>query len=404
PGLKRLVAYLVGDADPQEVRAQLAATLPEYLVPGALVLLDALPLTVNGKLDRRALPAPDTVTTAQRAPRTAHEEVLATLYAEVLGLPSVGIDDSFFELGGHSLLATRLLSRVRTVLGEELALRDVFEAPTVAALAERLAAGTEHGDKFAELLPLRREGARPPLFCVHAGYGVGLGYSRLLPYLADRPVYALQARSLTGPDNLPETVEQMAADYIGQLRTVQPQGPYHLLGHSFGGLVVQAMASRLQELGEEVGLLAILDAYPQADYTVQGAERDEQETLAVFLAMFEADRPAPDGVPLTREQVVETLVQGSFSAFSAADLTAMGEAWERHVRMMREFEPAPYRGDLLFVTATEQRSAGTPSFEVWSRHVTGRIENHRVAATHHGLMYPGPIAQIARAVEEYTGR
>jgi thioesterase domain-containing protein len=406
PGDKRLVAYVVpAEAfDAVEVRAQLAGVLPEYMVPSAVVALDVLPLTGNGKLDRRALPAPELPAGTHRPARTPQEEVLVTLFAEVLGLPQVGIDDSFFELGGHSLLATRLISRIRTVLGEELALRDLFEAPTVAGLAERLADGADLGDKFAELMPLRRDGELPPLFCVHAGYGVGLGYSRLLPYLPGRPLYALQARSLTRTDGLPETVEQMAADYVARLREVQPSGPYHLLGHSFGGLVVHAIAAELQALGEEVALLVILDAYPQAAYTVQGTERDEQETLAVFLEMFEADRPAPEGVALTREQVVQTLVEGSFSAFSAEDLVAMGEAWERHVRLMRDFRPATYRGDVLFFTATEQRPEGTPPATAWTDHVTGRILDHPITATHHGLMNPAPLAEIARVIREHTER
>ena len=129
----------IASVDAAALRAQLGASLPDYMVPSAFVVLDALPLTPNGKLDRRALPAPDlTPTTAWRAPRTPQEEVLCALFAEVLGVERVGIDDNFFELGGHSLLATRLISRIRTTLDVEIAIRALFEAPTVEALAQRL--------------------------------------------------------------------------------------------------------------------------------------------------------------------------------------------------------------------------------------------------------------------------
>ncbi|WP_269330724.1 non-ribosomal peptide synthetase [Streptacidiphilus albus] len=412
PGHKRLVGYVVptdaaradGSLDPAAVRAGLAAVLPEYLVPAAVVVLEALPLTVNGKPDRRALPAPDLPAPSDRTPRTPQEEVLAALFAEVLGLERVGIDDDFFDLGGHSLLATRLLSRLRTVLGVEAALRDLFEAPTVAGLAERLRDGAGLGDKFAELMPLRLEGDRAPVFCVHAGYGVGLGYSRLLPHLPGHPLYALQARSLTRTDRLPTSVEEMAADYVALIRTVQPSGPYHLLGHSFGGLVVHAMAGRLQGLGEEVAVLAVLDTYPFAAYAAPVVERDEQETLGVFLELFQAPRPSPEGVPLTREQVVQTLVDSSFSSFSAEDLAAMGDAWERHIRMMRAFTPGLYRGDVQFFTATRKRADDAPTAAAWSGHVDGRIVDRHLDATHHGLMDAAPMAEIGRVIAEEARR
>nr|WP_282204723.1 AMP-binding protein [Kitasatospora fiedleri] len=153
PGVKRLVAYLVGTAEPDEVRTALAARLPEYMVPSALVVLDALPLTVNGKLDRQALPAPQGGG-GERAPRGAREEILCGAFGEALGLAEVGPEENFFDLGGHSLLAARLIARVRKTLGGALTVRDLFEAPTPAALAHRL-------DDAADTRPALTRRTRP---------------------------------------------------------------------------------------------------------------------------------------------------------------------------------------------------------------------------------------------------
>ena len=154
-GLLRLVAYVVAKQgatapDAAELRSHLSSSLPDYMVPSAFVLLDRLPLTPNGKLDRRALPAPEApVAALRRLPRTPHEEVLCGLFAETLGLERVGIDDNFFELGGHSLLATRLIGRIRATLDVEIAIRSLFEAPTVEMLVRRL------GEATAARAPLR---------------------------------------------------------------------------------------------------------------------------------------------------------------------------------------------------------------------------------------------------------
>ncbi|MFJ6722848.1 amino acid adenylation domain-containing protein, partial [Streptomyces sp. NPDC091259] len=227
PGGKRLVAYAVpriGHTLTEDALLRWAADeLPEHMVPSAAVLLDAIPLTVNGKPDRKALPAPAAKPSGRPA-RTPREEILCGLFAEVLGIEGVGIDDNFFGLGGHSLLGVRLVSRMRTVLGLERGVRDLFRTPTVAGLLGDEPTGF---DPMGVLLPLNPRGSRAPLFCVHPGTGVGWPYAGLARHLGpDQPLYAIQARALSELGHSPESVEEMVEDYLPLIREVQPHGPY----------------------------------------------------------------------------------------------------------------------------------------------------------------------------------
>ena len=225
PGIARLVAYVVPvgrSIDVASLRAHISALLPDYMVPSSIVVLDRLPLTPNGKLDRRALPAPDMAPASRRrAPRTPQEEILCGLFAEILGLDRVGIDENFFELGGHSLLAIRLISRVRASLDVELSIRSLFEAPTVEALAKRLVPGRPARSDFEVLLPIRPIGSRRPLFCIHDAGGFSWPYSKLIRHVpAEHPIYGLQARNLTQREMRPHTIEEMATDYLNLIRKI----------------------------------------------------------------------------------------------------------------------------------------------------------------------------------------
>ncbi|EWM10646.1 dimodular non-ribosomal peptide synthetase, partial [Kutzneria sp. 744] len=257
-----LVAYVVGDdLDSAELRRFIGASLPEYYVPSVFVRLDELPLTPNGKVDRRALPTPDVTSIEGRGPRSPREVLLCQLFAEVLKVEQVSIDDNFFDLGGHSLLATQLVSKIGAVLGAQLSIRTLFDAATVAELSTQLDEGDER-DPFAMLLPLRTGGDGHPLFCVHPVGGLSWCYSTLLRGLdRDTPVYGLQSRSLSGGQP-PATLEELVGDYVDQIRKVQPTGPYHLLGWSMGGHLAHAVAASLRQAGDEVPVLVVLDAYP----------------------------------------------------------------------------------------------------------------------------------------------
>ncbi|WP_330333710.1 amino acid adenylation domain-containing protein [Streptomyces sp. NBC_00536] len=418
PGDQRLVAYLVPAAgavlpEVAELRAEAAAQLPAYLLPSALVVLETLPLTPNGKLDRRALPVPAAATVpASRAARTPREEVLCGLFATALAVEHVGIDDNFFDLGGHSLLAARLTARVREELGVQIGLRALFETPTVALLAERIDADgdTESSDGLGQLLPLRTGGARQPLFAVHPGGGLGWCYSGLARHLdRDRPLYALQARGLDGAGELPGSVPEMAADYLRLIRAVQPAGPYHLLGWSFGGTVAHELARQLQEAGEEVALLAMLDSHPTGRFrhagqpseaeilslALDGLDLEELDALATAAPADGADALG-DGLP-SAAAVLELLRErGSvLGGLDPAALDRLVKVTANNLALAQGEEPGRYRGPVLFFEALPGRGAdGTPLAELWAAHVDGPVENHPLDIPHSRFTTPEALAQI----------
>ena len=411
----RLVAYAVpaagGRLDGAALRSEVSRTVPEYLVPSRIVVLDRLPMTKNGKLDRKALPAPEPLATvAGRGPRSMREEELAALFAEVLGLEQVGVDDSFFDLGGHSLLAARLVSRARTVLGTALGIPDLFHSPTVAGLAARLESGADGQDAFPCLLPLRTGGRRAPLFCVHPGAGIGWVYSGLRDRLdPELPIYALQARGLNAGTAQPRSVEEMARDYADQIRSVQPSGPYHLLGWSFGAVVAHAVAAYLQDRGEEVALLALLDGYPAEQDVFEGSHghdkdthdtQDDSEVLAELLVSLGYEVPGEPGDPLRIADFVELVSggDGPLAGLGTEAVEAMGATFVHHVTLANRHVPPLYRGDAVFFTATLDSADGECGEKSWAPHVTGQVENHDVECAHGDMMNANPLSVIGKII------
>jgi nonribosomal peptide synthetase DhbF len=404
----RLVGYAVPEpetaVDPETVRRELQKKLPDHMVPAAVVVLEELPLSPSGKLDRRALPAPGFATAAGgRAPRGAREEILCRLFAEVLDVPEVGIDDNFFDLGGHSLLATRLITRIKATFGVRHTIKTLFESPTPASLAERLHIH-DVGQELDTLLPLRPHGQRAPLFAVHPVGGLSWCYSGLMSGLgADIPLYGLQARGITGQEPLPETVEEMAADYARTIRRVQPSGPYHLLGWSYGGVVAHAMAAILREDGEEVTLLAMLDSYPpgKPEKPISADDGYAIELLLEYvgLEIDEGSRRTASLDDLLR------LIREANSVLGNLDidqLRALVGIVGNNIRLMEGYEPGSYDGDVVFFTASESKAEGTAdvrlTHEQWAPYVRGRIENHAIAAEHIRMTDQEPLRAIGSII------
>jgi nonribosomal peptide synthetase DhbF len=395
PGIRRLVGYVVPvgqSIDAAELRAHLGMGMPDYMVPSAIVALDRLPLMPNGKLDIRALPMPDEAPVhARRAPRTPQEEVLCGLFADVLGVERVGIDDNFFELGGHSLLAIRLISRIRASMEAEISIRSLFEAPTVEALAKRLVRGRPALSDFEVLLPIRPHGSKPPLFCIHDAGGFSWPYSKLIRHIpAEYPIFGLQARNLTQRAMRPRTIDEMAADYISIIRKVQPNGPYSLIGWSFGGLVAHAISAQLQSMGHDVALLALLDSYPVEPQGVQKAFDDEDETFATQVAI----NPIMNLLDVLRREGLTTLKEHHYEAIM--------DTFKNNTRLMKTFSPQRFRGDMLLFVALDSHER--PPVENWRPYVGGEIKVHPIDCAHDNMMDPVPAEKIGAVIAKNLDR
>ena len=286
----RLVAYVVTDDREQipaeELVAWLRERLPGYMVPSAFVWLEGLPRTPNGKVDRNDLPAPQAGHAGQgtgiSAPRTATERSLARIWAEVLALDEVGVDDNFFDLGGHSLSAMRVFAMIRETLQAQLPLAILFTKPTIRELGEALDDPSGSGKTAPLLVPVQPNGSKRPFFCVHAVGGDVICYHALARHLGtDQPFFGIQAKGLDGREEPDTCVEEMAARYIDAMQTVDPHGPYMLGGFSSGGTICYEMARQLISAGKQVRHAAILESI--ADYADLSVSLSRSRAVAGFL-------------------------------------------------------------------------------------------------------------------------
>lgn len=263
----RLVGYVVATPGVapamQTLRQFVQDQMPEYMVPATIVRLDQFPTTPSGKVDRRALPAPTSVNRAAGqtcvAPSDAIETKLVKIWEKLLEVNPIGTTDNFFDLGGHSLLITLLLIEIETVLARRLPATILFQAPTIGQLADIIRSQADDTIQ-APYVEFLAEGSQPPLFCIHGAKGNLIFCHGLGVYLdADRPVYGIQEPLRWRGWALPERLEDIAAHYIDIIRTVQPAGPYFLMGYCFGGTIAFEMAQQLVAQGETVGGLFMLD-------------------------------------------------------------------------------------------------------------------------------------------------
>ena len=404
-GEMQLVAYLTGaggDSPPGAgaLRDALARRLPTYMIPARFVALPRLPLTPQGKLDRRALPAPNAEDVAPDAPPSDEMECeLGRLFARLTGAEHIGIDDSFFELGGHSLLGVKLMFEIERRFGRKLGLGVLFSAPTVRALAARLR-GDAPANRRVSLLPLHTTGSSAAVFMVH------WIYRDLARRLGEtRPVYGLSfgLASSEDPDSaaMPDRVEAIAEHYIAEMRALQPRGPYHLLGHSAGGLVAYEMARQLRDADQVVGLLGLLDTHilsPRAERRLIPRHR-------VLLNLLRA--PAPFVWDHAWRRAMDRLAQ--LPAARRWLMRRLPPAATLRLRLINQFvsnyRPPPYEGRVhLFKSAQPPFHIRTepprPPDLAWRDLVRGDLIVHVIPGGHMDMVSDPVAAVTAAAIEE----
>jgi len=394
-GNKRLVGYVVasdqgreqGTANESELRRHVKKHLPEYMVPSEFVFLDAMPLTPNGKINRRALQAAKidsasiTSQTVVDVPiNDALQAQLIAIWEELLGRKGVGLRDNFFDLGGHSLLAARLMYRIKQTTGKTLPLAALLQAPTVEQLAAVLREDFSH--HWSSLVAVQPDGLKPPFFMVHGVGGNVVGFIELARHMKpDYPFYGLQSQGLDGKQPLLTTIEAMAAHYLEEMRTVQPKGPYHIGGFSLGGIVAYEMARQLAERGEEVALLVLFDTYATnpKKYGVKDFLRNPSKIKW-------AEIPGE-----VRRKIRRTMLAARLPEELAKIMRTNGEA-------LAHYRPEPYAGKAYLLRAEESWLVKDDPYAKW-RELTDELEIVEIGGAHMDILREPQVAHLAACLK-----
>jgi thioesterase domain-containing protein/acyl carrier protein len=436
-GAKCLAAYIVPQQFPAPAadtwRVFLEEKVPDYLVPSSFTVLETLPLNANGKIDVAALPVfdgsrPD-LQGKYVAPRDAIEEQLAQIWSSVLGVHPIGVHDRFFDLGGHSLLAVRMVAQLEKAFGKKLPVAAIFQHRTIDQLARLLRSSDQLYTPVSSIVEIQGQGDRPPVFFVHGvGGGMFWGYSNLARHLGSRqPIFAFKSRGLEG---LPEwmTIEEMASNYVADLRAHQPEGPYWLGGYCFGGVVAYEMARQLEAQGEKVAFLALINCAPPNSNYETPRERHTLRWRLKFLrnvfywlgcfvfrwTMRERREFVRWKLRVFRKSATSTMAQDATERAVAdlnelltmADYTAQQrDLWQTHVRSLRAYQPQPYNGHItLFRTHGHGLFTSFDDYYGWGDLVRGGLTVRVLPGGHGNILDEPHVRAVAKAFEECVSR
>ncbi|MGO2155362.1 non-ribosomal peptide synthetase [Serratia sp. BW106] len=413
-----ITAYIVArgsEPDVKELLELCSEYLPVYMLPQRWLFLTALPLSRNGKLDRKALPAPpNTHCEDNSVPSNLIEQRLCEYFADVLQLPSVKPRSNFFELGGNSLSAVDAAARINAGLGWKISIANIFAHPTPKALS-----GHGQGDALNMLdttlqlrpgpqAPLAR---LPTLFCIHPAGGIAWCYCGLARFLKTPcEIVGLQAQGLTPDSRITQSMDELAEEYANRILAHQPKGPYWLIGWSVGGMIAHSVAVHLERQGSKVELLAMMDAYPSdlwRRFAFETLNAREEESMALAALLFIAGIALPfGGLPsliVPKGEVLErSQTIGLLRAHSNALASLENQALDRLIdvvinsrRLIGSSSHGIYHGDLLFFTAAAPRAENWLDLDAWRPYIRGRIHNIDIACDHPGMARTEALREIA---------
>ncbi|MBK8903666.1 MAG: amino acid adenylation domain-containing protein [Anaerolineaceae bacterium] len=396
----RLVAYLIpGDDLPEtaELRKFVGDSLPDYMIPAAFVTLDAFPLTPNKKVNRRALPVPEMLTAVSAKNQTTTvdplELQLIRIWERVLGVKGIGRHEDFFELGGHSLLAIRVFSEIEKITERKFPLSILFRAPTIARLADALREEGWH-TSWTSLVPIQPNGTKPVFFYVAPFLISLLSFARLARHLGeDQPLYGLQPQGMDGNQPHHTRIEDMAAHYIKEMRTIQPHGPYCLGGHCAGSWVAFEMAQQLQAAGEEIQLLVLVDSEPPNIIPPQVHRLKYLIQRAMF---YWTDKRLWHAIGWKLQLLYQNLLLLHLGGTEARRVATIRQA---HAHAHRDYHSGLFHGDVTFIRSKESAQLTDKDWHLqWSELISGELHTVVADCTHAGLVLEPGAAELATAI------
>jgi amino acid adenylation domain-containing protein len=408
-GDRRLIAFVVGDGRYlSQWKKFLHQQLPNYMVPSEFIPLRAFPTSASGKVDLRALDAmrlsgATTHSVPQASPAKAIDPIearLKTTWEKVLKLSPIRLHDDFFALGGHSLLAARMLTQVEQWFGSRLPHSVLIENPTIHRLAAYLRQ-TPAG-KWPAVIPIQSGALQPPLFVAHGIGGSVLSFVDFAAELGrDQTVYGLQLPAIIDPDQA--GLRTLAANYVKQVRALQPHGPYYLAGHSSGGVIVFEMACQLTEQGEAVGLLALLDCDPNTGKLIRTPFRD-WNSLKASLRRAYAELTASEfsvAERLDRRLEYQKMKIKTWLAAQShrSGRTRPGAGAEGYLALaLREHELRSYAGDAVLFLAQDEPGHDEDPTSLWAGKILGQCETCLIPGTHLTMLSRPQVISLAREI------